>query len=237
MRTYLKSIGWALLGGILSLSLSFTLNSNNNSQSPTNNKGKINIPITNFGKDETEDSTHVPLDSAKLEVAAYQIWMNQIPETFSVDTSSMHETDSIELVFLNKKMSKEKWEIVKKYLQEFLKQQKISPDSFTNIPFNSGLQRAYYISLQDIDFIKQNQPNINGIHVYTALSGIYTFKNDPIATHLYVVGAIKENETTVIDSFYTINNKKYALDLTYPCPAMCDNNSPLNQPKLKPYSE
>ena len=57
---------------------------------------------------------------------------------------------------------------------------------------------------------------------------------EKLESHLYVLPTQKINDTVLKDKLLSKNDSFFALDLTHPCPALCDKESKLYNPELKP---
>jgi len=220
-KNYVKSIGLVLLGGILStVILSF---------SPK----YTSIVDTN----ETPNN-EVPFETAQQEIAAYQMWLKYLPKYVKLDiikdTKTGKKTGT--LTYPDKvKISETELPLLMTYYDRLKKTNsdahKISEDS---IPFYAALNYSYYISREDIEEAFDSDHNASGINVYLAMRGLDEMRMDQLETHLYVVPTQKLNDTILEDQLIRKRESFYALDLTDPCPALCDKQSDLYKPTLKP---
>lgn len=241
-NNYVKSIGLVLLGVILSTIIFYFL--------PKESSSK------NY-KEYQLDKHLVSIDSAKKEIAAYQMWLKFLPKNVKFDYANKKITfpDTIDIL-------KEDFNVLKTYCFRFLKanhygetkdmtDKEIIDSLMKNpveMPFHAKVNYSYYISRYDIDKAFVSDENATGINVYLAMRGLASMKLDDLQSHLYVVPTQKIENPIIKDSFilkdsFIIEDSqiisdgiKYVLDLTDPCPALCDKDSitGLYHPKLKP---
>lgn len=219
---YLKSIGLFVLGFLLSaliFNISIESLSNENSS---------------LLREELAASL-VPIDDARRGVAAFQVWTKYLPKTvkFNSETNSITFPDTIQI-------SKEDSVILDNYYKRFIKNN--SNISLDAIPFHASIPKSFYIRKSDIESAFLSDTEATGINVYLALNGIQTMEIDKMTTHLFVLPTkmidfntlkdqmISQAESETLNKAEEISETEFALDLTDPCPALCDTESPLFDP-------
>ena len=222
-KNYLKSIGLVLLGGILS---TFIFSFSPNEPSFIENHKEQNKSWVHFEK-------------AQQDIAAYQMWLKFLPKTVKLDYANKKIIfqDAIDI-------SEADFKALIPYLIRYRRNESAKDKTNEEIidllmenpvemPFHGNLNYSYYISREDIDNAFYSDRNATGINVYLAMKGLDSMKLEKLESHLYVVPAQKVNDATLSDQLVRYNKSFFALDLTEPCPNLCDTNSPLYKPTLK----
>ena len=233
MKTnYLKSTGLVLLGASLSFLTSFVLSPNNNLHSTPD------VTLQTTDNEQCIQNNQVCLNTAQSEIAAYQVWLNMVPKFATIDISNPENQDSIEFRYDPMKMSISDWKNLQAYIDLFIDEAENHNlnYSYAHFPFTAVRNPSYYISRADLETALKDS-NATGINVYLAMRNVFENNLAQMQTHLFVVPTHKVNDSTLIDSILEDGERKYVLDLTYPCPAMCDTHSPLYHPSLTPISD
>ncbi|WP_046758486.1 hypothetical protein [Kordia jejudonensis] len=228
-KKYFKSIGLVVLGGILSAFI-FSFSPK---MLPSNQTTSISNPS------EPKLSNKVCLEEAQHEIAAYQMWLKYLPKTVSFDTSN---SKKVKINFHPREIDAEDWKILNGYIAPFLgnKPKDINSKeySYCYFPFHSRLNTSYFISREDIRESFESLPNADGINVYIGIRGLKELNLDSMESHLFVVPTNKVyneilKDSVLKDHLIDHNLVKNALDLTHPCPKLCDKDSELYYPPLK----
>lgn len=219
---YLKSIGLFVLGFLLSALI-------------------FSIPIESLSNENSSllreelAASLVPIDDARRGVAAFQLWTKYLPKTvkYNRETNSITFPDKISI-------SEEDSVILDQFYNKFIENNdSIRTDS---MPFHASVPKSFYIRKSDIESAFSSDTEATGINVYLALNGIQTMEIDKMTTHLFVVPTkmidfntlrdqvISQAESGTLSKAEEISETGFALDLTDPCPALCDTESPLFDP-------
>jgi hypothetical protein len=170
----------------------------------------------------------VEIDKAKQEIAAHQMWGRFVPEEIIVDTEN--KTVSYPQITV----TDEDYKLLKAYYDHYKKVNKIKGNT---VPFRTELSYSYYIRKEDILKAFEDDLSANGINVYVAMKGLHKDKLNSLKSHLFIVPTHKKHENSNIYLEDKLIKGKYVLDLTDPCPNLCDKNSILYQPELQPYKK
>ncbi|UTW65261.1 hypothetical protein KFE94_11380 [bacterium SCSIO 12643] len=211
---HLKSIGLIIIGIIISQLITFIFPPIDIEAENNNTSTKVPIEEPCLLAPRQVDTT-----AAKRHVAAYQTWTYLLPQSVNID----FEKHQIEYNPISFNPSDSTY--IKAFVDSFLIANHRREGVYSNIPFVPAKDKSYYISKHDIDEALSAHPNATGINVYMAVRELDGLELPGIETHLYVLPTEKKNCTTLVDYYY---EQQYALDLTYPCPKMCAQNSALN---------
>ncbi|WP_298519777.1 hypothetical protein [uncultured Kordia sp.] len=213
-NNYLKSIGLILFLGMLSLFIySFS-------------------PDDSLESNTCETPKLISIERAEQEVAAYQMWLHFLPDSFQIDETNR------KIRYVDKTIDKDTWDLVMPYFRMYY-----GYDLSGSKPFVPGLYKSFYISRDKINKALDSTNNANGINVYMAVRNFQEEnKRNKIEAHVVILPSKKECECidgkevncTLTDRLIEKEGVKCALDLTDPCPKLCDESSRLFNPKLKP---
>lgn len=215
MKTnYLKSAGLIIIGIAISQLTMFICSpvcKEDNSDKQT---------YTESSEEEEEPCIDAPrrVDTitAKKQIKAYQTWTYLLPQSVNIDFEKLQ----IEYNPISFEASESAF--IKAFVDSFLIANHHREGVYTDIPFVPAKDKSYYISKHDIDEALSAHPTATGINVYMAVRELDGLELPGIESHLYVLPTQKINCNTLNDFYY---EEQYALDLTYPCPKMCAQNS------------